>query len=144
MFGLLLLAILIYYSQRMFQAFRYKDLLVSAVLALVIVLSHYGTFGAMMLYGVAAFLSFALVHRLTRQTLLTAFGLSISASVALVLIYFLDLQRFQRLFPLSEGIPRRLTGGGAVQGQRTFYGESDLTDRNPCLLLRTVPRLPCM
>ena len=98
MFGLLLLAILILYSQRMFQAFRYKDLLVSIVLALVIVLSHYGTFGAMTLYGVAAFLAIAFVHRLTRQTLWTALGLSISGSVALVLIYFLDVQRFQRLF----------------------------------------------
>ncbi len=98
MFGLLILSTLLYYSRRLFEKAAVKDAVISVVLALVIVLSHYGTFAAMVLYGLAAFLAFSVVSKNRKNILIAGLALASAIVMASALTYLFDPQRFERLF----------------------------------------------
>lgn len=108
-FGILLLAILIYYSQRLFGKPNVRDYVITALLVVLIVLSHYGTFGAMFFYGLAVFIAYSIVKRDTKELLLLGLGLGIAGIISVALIYFLDVQRFARIFNyINESISNSL------------------------------------
>ena len=116
MFGLLLLSILIFYSQRLLRRSTGEMSAVSAALVLLIVVSHYGTLAATALYGMALILAHAVVNKTARKTWVFALLLLGGGSIALVLIYLLDAQRFRRLFS-TWGLDGRLAR--CCSGQRT-------------------------
>lgn len=97
-FGILLLATLIHYSQRLFGKPTASDYVITAVLVVLIVLSHYGTFGAMVFYGLAVFIAYSIVKRDIKKLLVLGLGLGIAGIISVALIYFLDVQRFDRIF----------------------------------------------
>ena len=96
--GLLLLAVLTFFSQRLLRDLRPRDVLGLTLVAVLIVLSHFGTFAAMILYGVALCVAYVAVHRALRRALLPASVLIIGGVAAVGFIYLLDAQRFRRIF----------------------------------------------
>lgn len=109
--GLLLLAVLIFYSQRLLRGARPGDMIAAALVGVLIVLSHFGTFAAMVLYGVAVLLAWVGVHRSLGRALVPALTLLIGSGAAVGLIYFLDIHRFHRLYVyLADSVTDSLVG----------------------------------
>ena len=102
MLGLLLLSILILSSQRLLARRELGDAIVSVIVALAIVLTHYGSFAAMMLYGTALVLAVSVVQRAPRRTLLLVLGLASGGALGVALIAALDAQRYHRLLAYAR------------------------------------------
>ena len=75
-----------------------KDIIISGLLALLIVMSHYGTFAALTLYGFAVFISFSIVSQNRKCTLISGFTLVLSVVISVATIFLFDPQRFERIF----------------------------------------------
>ncbi|MFV2090992.1 MAG: hypothetical protein ACC642_10050, partial [Pseudomonadales bacterium] len=84
MLGLLLLATLIFYSQKLLQRFSRRDASISVLLMVLIVSSHFGTFAAMIFYGIAVSLAYWFVTGTSRRTLLSALFLLAGGGAAMV------------------------------------------------------------
>lgn len=110
--GLWLLSVLILFTQRLLRRPDARSVIATLALAVVIVLSHFGTFGAMVLYGVALLLAHGLVHRSLRKAVAPGLALALGAAIAVTLIYLLDIRRFGRLLVYArESVGRSLLGG---------------------------------
>ena len=109
MVGLLLLSALMYFSIRLLGKFNIKDIVMSGVIALLIVLTHYGTFAAMALYILSLFVSFSLINKDKKNIIISGFVLVVFGVMSTVLIYIFDPQRFERIFfYLSESLTNSL------------------------------------
>jgi hypothetical protein len=97
MFGLLLLMTLLFFTLRILNRFSWRDVMVSVALMLAIVLSHFGSVAAMMLYAVALALAYLIVQGAPGRALAAGLLLAVSGGAALTLIYVLDAQRFGRV-----------------------------------------------
>lgn len=98
MLGLLLLAILIFYCQKLLRGFSWQDAVISLALMALIVLSHFGTFGALVFFALAVFLAYSMVNGVSKKTLVPALLALVGGGAAMTLIYLLDAQRFRRVF----------------------------------------------
>lgn len=98
MLGLLFLSLLLFYSRRLFETWSVRDRVTIGVLALLIVMAHYGTFAAMILYGFSAFLAFAFVSKNRKHIFVFGAVLILCVIVAMGFVFLFDSQRYERLF----------------------------------------------
>ncbi len=96
--GLLLLASLFYFAHKLFEEFRSKDAFIGFLLCILIVLTHFGTMGAMIVYSFAIFVACLILNRNFKQNLTIAAFLALLLIISLLSLYFFDLQRFERIF----------------------------------------------
>lgn len=135
MLGLLLLAFLMSWTLRLLERWQVKDMIVVSVLAFLIVMTHYGTFAAMVLYGFAALLAYAMVHKNKQRVFVFGMVLCLGVVLASVSIFVFDAQRYARIFvylndSLAHSLLYALFSGGhndfetrvSVGGIFFFYG----------------------
>jgi hypothetical protein len=135
MLGLLLLSVVVLGSQRLLRRFRWSTSAATALVAALIVVSHFGTFAALALYGVALFLAAALVDREPRRIAVSALCLVTAGAAGMALVYALEAQRFSRLLvyagqSLRESLLAAVVFGGrgradallSLAGILLFYG----------------------
>ncbi len=96
--GLLLLSCLLFHTQRLMGRFNRRDSLLAALFALLIASSHFGTFGAMVLWGLSVFLAFSIIDRDPKKILSAGCALAVAATTAIGLIHLFDPHRFERIF----------------------------------------------
>ena len=96
--GLLLLACLILATQQLLGGAGRRAVGALVGLWILIVLTHFGTFGAASLWVVAGLLAWFLVKRTSRGPLVAAAVLFLSLGLAVALVWIVDAQRFGRLF----------------------------------------------
>lgn len=109
--GLVLLALLVLLSQRALRGRRAESLVGAGLLIPAIVLTHFGTFAAATLWGLALFLAWASVRRDPRATLGAGLALASAAGFGVALLYLVDPRRFERLlWYAEESFDRSLVG----------------------------------
>ena len=96
--GILLLITLVYYSQKLIREYKTRDVLISAALILAIILTHFGTTGAMVLYGASLLLASFFTNKDVKQFLIYGSVLILTLIGSLLAFYLFDIQRFERIF----------------------------------------------
>lgn len=97
-FGLLLLAVFMFFSKRFLTKFNLKNLLFLVSIFLLIVFTHFGTTGVTILYLISISLAFLHLKKISKKNI---FLISSSVVVPFILsvggIYFTDSQRYERI-----------------------------------------------
>lgn len=94
--GLLLLALLIQQAQAISRSVNAKRIVSLICIFILILLTHYGSTAAALLY-ISAFLLSQWIHKRSKWTLWLGFGLLLSSLSSLLAFYLFDIQRFERV-----------------------------------------------
>lgn len=95
--GLLLLAVFFFFTQKALFTSIKKNITLLGLFAALIVLTHFGTAGALFLYVLALSVAFLFIQKNAFQTLKLVGGATFGLGLAICLIYWFDIKRVERI-----------------------------------------------
>ena len=100
--GLLLFATLLFFAKKTMQTYNLKNIIALCLLAILITLTHFGSSGAMILFGFSVLIVFLITQKNIKSILRYGLVLTTGLAMIMALIYLFDDQRFYRIFFYSK------------------------------------------